>query len=130
MKWVYQESQNEVNGMIALEGRLQWRKTAPFHIQIELQKRSMPFRVPSPVDIPGRVVRVFRTDGRLAEGDQVAFVLWVCRPGDEPTGPAYVYHDDFIQATHMEVYLYGSPPNANSRHTSSPFSMAHLSNQP
>jgi hypothetical protein len=96
--------------MIALEGRLQWRKTAPFHVQIELQKSSMQFRVPSPVEIRGRVVRVFRTDGRLAPGDDVTFALWVCRPREEPTGPAYVYEDDFVQATHMEVYLHGSPP--------------------
>lgn len=96
--------------MIPLEGRLQWRKVAPFHIQIELQKSSIQFRVPSPVEIPGRVVRAFRTDGRLVPGDHVAFVLWVCRPGEEPAGRAYVYHDDFIQATHLEVYLHGSSP--------------------
>lgn len=39
------------------------------------------------------------------------FTLWVCQPGNEPTGPAYAYRDDFVHATHMEVYLSGSPPN-------------------
>ena len=64
-----------------------------------------------PVRVEGRVVRIFRSDGRLSPGDHVAFKLWVCRRGDEPTGPAYVYHEDFIRATHMEAYLHGSPPD-------------------
>ena len=96
--------------MISLEGRLQWRKVAPFHLQIEVEKLHAEIRVPGTIEIPGRVVRVFRTNGRLALGDHVAFMLWVCRPGEEPTGPAYVYYDDFIHANHMEVYLHGSPP--------------------
>jgi hypothetical protein len=96
--------------VIALEGRLHWRKVAPYHIQIEVQKSPVQFRLPDSVEISGRVVRVFRTDGRLATGDHVAFQLWVCRPGEEPTGPAYVYYEDFIQTTHIEVYLHGIPP--------------------
>ncbi len=66
--------------------------------------------MPSKVRVEGCVVRVFRSDGRLALGDYVAFKLWVCRRGDEPTGPAYVYYEDFIGATHMEAYLHGNPP--------------------
>ncbi len=96
--------------MMLPEGRLHWRRVAPFHLQIEILKDSTKSRVPSEVEIHGRVVRIFRTDGRLKSGDNISFYLWVCRRGDEPTGPAYVYYDDFIQATHMEVYLRGNPP--------------------
>lgn len=60
--------------------------------------------------IHGHAVRVFRTDGRLGVGESVTFALWVCRPGDEPTGPAYIYCDDFKAANYMEAYLYGDPP--------------------
>jgi len=43
-------------------------------------------------------------------GDRVAFALYVCRAGDEPTGPAYIYCDDFKAARYMEAYLFGDPP--------------------
>ena len=60
--------------------------------------------------IAGKVVRVFRTNGRLEEGDDIAWAIWVCRPGDEPTGPAYIYGDDLAQAAFIEAYLRGTPP--------------------
>jgi hypothetical protein len=60
--------------------------------------------------IGGQVVRVFRTDGRLAEGSSVSFELWVCQLGDEPTGPAYIYIDALAKACFIEAYLRGTPP--------------------
>jgi hypothetical protein len=60
--------------------------------------------------IAGKVVRAFRTDGRLAEGSRVSFEIWVCRPGDEPTGPAYIYADALAKAFFIEAYLHGTPP--------------------
>jgi hypothetical protein len=96
--------------MIPLQGRLESRRTAPFHVQLELEKTQKIRRVPDDVRIQGRSIRVFRTDGRLAVGDRVEFTLWVCRPGDEPTGPAYIDYDDFVAASYMEAYLYGDPP--------------------
>ena len=92
---------------IPLEGRLWWRKTAPFHVQLELEKSQT---MPCITRFQGRAIRVFRTDGRLAIGDHVAFAIWVCQPGDEPTGPAYIYFDEFLRATHIEAYLHGAPP--------------------
>lgn len=67
-------------------------------------------KVPSITRVQGRAVRVFRTNGRLAVGDHIAFALWVCRPGDEPTGPAYIYFDELMRATLIEAYLHGTPP--------------------
>jgi len=96
---------------IPLEGRLRWRKTAPFHVQLELEKGSGRLTVPGNFTVRGGVVRVFRSDGRIAPGDHVAFGLWVCRAGQEPTGPAYVYEDDLMRASHVEAYLYGTPPD-------------------
>jgi hypothetical protein len=94
------------------EEALSVREGAPFHVQLELKKGSGEFsKRLRLVRVEGCVVRVFRSDGRLAPGDHVAFKLWVCRRGDEPTGPAYVYQEDFIRATHMEAYLHGTPPD-------------------
>ncbi len=95
---------------ISLSGRLHWRRMAPFHVQLELHKASGPLRSLDRIEVQSRVVRVFRSDGRLGLGDNVTFKLWVCRPGDEPTGPAYIYEDEFVRATHMEIYLDGDPP--------------------
>jgi hypothetical protein len=96
---------------ISLKGRVKWRMTAPYHVQLELEAKSEPLRIPSEVVLKGRVRRVFRSDGRLGPGDRVAFKLWVCKPGDEPTGPAFIYCEPFMQATHVEAYLCGDPPD-------------------
>jgi hypothetical protein len=96
--------------MIALQGRIGWRKTAPFHVQLELVNSQC---VPSALGetrVEGRAIRVFRTDGRLAVGDRIAFSIWVCESGGEPTGPAYIYVDDLSRANLMEAYLHGTPP--------------------
>jgi hypothetical protein len=95
---------------IPLEGRLKWRRTAPFHVQLALEKPQDIQPAAGDTQVQGRAVRVFRSDGRLAVGDRFQFPLWVCRPGDEPTGPAYIYDDDFMTASYMEAYLYGNPP--------------------
>ena len=96
---------------MGLKGRINARTTAPYHVQITLEGKSEPSRSPSKVVLQGRVVRVFRSDGRLGCGDLVAFKLWVCHPGDEPTGPAFIYYGPFMKATHLEAYLYGTPPD-------------------
>jgi hypothetical protein len=95
---------------IPLEGRLKARQTAPFHVQLELEQSHDIQSVAGDIQVQGRAVRVFRTDGRLEVGTRVAFALWVCDPRDEPTGPAYIYFDDFRTAKYMEAYLYGDPP--------------------
>ena len=95
---------------IPLEGRLRWRRTAPFHVQLKLEKPEDIQRIAGDIQVQGRAVRVFRTDGRLTVRDRFAFSLWVCRAGDEPTGPAYIYYDDFMTASYMEAYLCGNPP--------------------
>jgi hypothetical protein len=95
---------------IPIEGRLKWRQTAPFHVQLELANKPDISLELDEVRVHGQVVKVFRTDGRLAIGDRIVFKLWVCREGKEPTGPAYVYYDDFMHMAYMEAYLYGNPP--------------------
>src|ERR1700676_118831 len=96
---------------MGLEGRINARTTTPYHVQLQLEGKSEPSRSPSEVVLQGRVVRIFRGDGRLGSGDCVAFKLWVCPPGDDPTGPALIYYEPFMQATHIEAYLHGTPPN-------------------
>jgi hypothetical protein len=92
---------------ISLEGRLAVRRSAPFHLQMALETRAVERRE---AQIVAKVVRVFRTDGRVVEGSSVTFRIWVCEPGDEPTGPAYIYNDDLMKAFFMEAYLRGTPP--------------------
>jgi hypothetical protein len=95
---------------IPLEGRLHWRRTAPFHVQIELDKAGDRGGGLRQIQVHGLVVRVFRTDARLSAGDHVEFPLWVCRRGDEPTGPAFIYEDPWAKALYLEAYLAGTPP--------------------
>ena len=95
---------------IALEQRIWWRKIAPFHVQLELEKSHCVTSISGETRVQGRAIRVFRTDGLVAAGDRIAFRIYVCEPGDEPIGPACIYFDEFMRATHMEVYLDGTPP--------------------
>lgn len=93
----------------SLTGRVHCRKTAPFHVQIQLEKEEV--AVPATNDVRGRVVRIFRGDGRLQPGDLVTFKIYVCRPGGEPTGPAFIYEKALAAANYLEAYLNGNPPN-------------------
>ena len=92
---------------IPIQARLTARREAPFHIQMAVEKRAV---VRGEAQITGKVVRVFRTNGRLEEGDNIAWPIWVCQPGDEPTGAAYIYGDDLARASFIEAYLWGTPP--------------------
>jgi hypothetical protein len=96
--------------LIAPEGRIAVRRDAPLHVQIELAPFSPDLRPRSGVEIQGHVVRVFRGDGLTKPGDFLSFDLWVCEEGDEPTGPAFVYYKDLLAASHLEAYLFGTPP--------------------
>jgi hypothetical protein len=93
---------------IPIQGRLTARESAPFHLQMTVEPRINPS---GESELAGRVVRVFRTDGRLAEGDHVSFQIYVCRPGDEPTGPAYIHEEALARAAIVEAYLFGAPPS-------------------
>lgn len=93
---------------IPIQGRLTAREQAPFHLQMTFEPRTS-HRGES--ELVGKVVRVFRTDGRLLEGDEVSFPIHVCRSGDEPTGLAYIYEDAVARATFVEAYLFGTPPS-------------------
>ena len=53
--------------VIQFEGRISWRQTAPFHIQLELDKTEGVPRVLGKTRIQGRVIRVFRTGDWLLE---------------------------------------------------------------
>jgi hypothetical protein len=92
---------------------------APFHVQIELDKAGEPRAALDRwgrarlTEVRGRVVRVFRTDGRLDTGDNVEFPLWVCEKGDEPTGPAFIYEGAYAGAVYLEAYLTGTPPKCD-----------------
>jgi len=91
------------------EGRLQARREAPLHLQLELT--SVPARCPEDVvPILGRIVSVFRGQALAAPGAMVEFPIWVCSRDKEPTGPACVYFDSLQAATHIELFLFGTPP--------------------
>ena len=94
------------------EGRLVWRQTAPFHVQLQLNKTGDPDRALGERRVHALVVRVFRTDGRLNAGDRVEFPLLVCRRGDPPTGEVFIFEDAFSKAEYVEAYLTGNPPKS------------------
>lgn len=93
---------------IPIQGRLTARNQAPFHLQMTLEPRLNEW---GESELAGKVVRVFRTDGRIAEGDQISFGIYICRPGDEPTGAAYIYEEAVARAVFVEAYLFGTPPS-------------------
>ena len=92
---------------MGIEGRILARTNAPYHVQLQLDEKP---RSLGKGHILGRVIRVFRSDGRLTVGQNVSFKIWVCQPGDEPTGPAFVHYEPLMQASHLEIYLFGTPP--------------------
>jgi hypothetical protein len=98
---------------MGLEGRIAARRHATFHVQLQLDKSAPPdaSAALSREMIRGDVVRIFRGSNELGLGDQAGFEIWVCEPGDEPTGPAYIYKHAYIGALYLEAYLDGKPPN-------------------
>jgi len=100
--------------MMGLEGRLKARREAPLHLQVELVPFSaQPFALDREVSIGGHVVEIFRGQGLANPGDHLSFELWVCHSQDGPTGPPFVHYKHLIEATHLEAYLYGSPPSCH-----------------
>jgi hypothetical protein len=92
--------------------RIKARREAPFHVQIQVNSIPPEFSTPAEVLVEGRIVSVFRSDGRLMVGDRVSFAVRVCREGEEtPPGPAYLAHEELVRATHIEAYLTGNPPH-------------------
>jgi hypothetical protein len=92
--------------------RLKARREAQFHVQVELESIPSNILTPSEVSLLGRVIRIFRSDGRLGLRDEVAFTIRVCKTGDEiRPGSSYLLYDELIGATHIEVYLNGNPPH-------------------
>jgi hypothetical protein len=63
------------------------------------------------IRMAGSVVHVFRGSPLVQVGSVVSFPIWVCHKGDEPTGPAFVYHDDLLRKRYVEAYLSGQPPD-------------------
>ncbi len=98
---------------ISLEGRVRCRMEAPFHVQFQLENPAEISEGLSRIVVQGMVVRVFRAIGELGPGDHVGFEIWVCRPGDEPTGSAFIYCDLLKQARYAEAFLCGKPPHCS-----------------
>jgi hypothetical protein len=94
---------------IAPWGRAKARREAPLHLQLELT--NVPAHCPeSVVPIRGRVVTVFRGQALAALGSVIEFPVWVCSRDKVPTGPAFIEFASLMGATHIELYLYGTPP--------------------
>jgi hypothetical protein len=95
------------------EAHIDARKSAPFHVQIELEKTLEMLRHPARQTwllVQGRVVRVFRSSGELKVGDRIVLNIHVREPGMLQFGPANIDHDDFVNARYFETYLEGRPP--------------------
>jgi hypothetical protein len=89
------------------------RLNAPIHVQIELS--GLPASLPTlgEIRMGGAVIRVFRGTSLVQVGSHVAFKIWVCRQGDEPTGPPFVYRDELVRMRYIEAYLWGQPPDCS-----------------
>lgn len=97
---------------IGLEGHLRARREAPYHVQVKIIERPVHVETTGSVFISCRVVRVFRTAGDLDVDGSVSFTLpvYLEREG-MPTGPFYLPYRTFVKASHLEVYLEGTPPH-------------------
>lgn len=93
-------------------GHLGARLRARFHVQLQVTYREAEFQTPAPVPVRGCVVRVFRGGGAIRVGDEITFSVHVSRRGDDIwTGPSFMLYETFMRASHMEVFLNGSPPH-------------------
>ncbi|MBM4068160.1 MAG: hypothetical protein FJ271_04355 [Planctomycetes bacterium] len=89
------------------------RHEATYHVTVEVSSAALLGRTPGLVRVEGRVVELFRTDGRLRVGDPVTFVEAVTRPGDEIPcgGTRWKGCDEVLAAGFIEAFLDGEPPD-------------------
>jgi hypothetical protein len=95
------------------ETYLSARRSARYHVQVELEGAPAGLPDLGDVTVEGRVVRVFRTDGRLQVGDRVRFAVSVCRAGAKvPAGGAWWKPaEELAAARFLEAFLDGTPPD-------------------
>lgn len=98
--------------MMPLETYLRARRSAPYHVQVELVEAPRELPELGHVRISARVVRVFRGSSRLRAGDGVAFELSVCNRGAHapPGGTWWTPAEKLAKARFMEVFLEGALP--------------------
>jgi hypothetical protein len=107
-------SRRRIAVAVDLLTRLKARKEARFHVQVALEKIQADPSTPGEVRVEGRVTRIFHTDGTLALGDNVSFILHVYQHDEAtPPGPVYVSYDRLANATHIEAYLNGTAPRCD-----------------
>jgi hypothetical protein len=98
--------------MMPYETYLNGRRSALFHVQVELKK--VPDELPEKgyVFVEANVGRVFRTNGQLKIGDPVRFDVNVIHKNAprHPGGAWYIDSDALACARFMEVFLNGTPP--------------------
>lgn len=98
--------------MMPPETYLRARRSAPYHVQVELAEVPRELPEVGQVQVSARVVRVFRGSRRLRVGDGVGFEVSACRRGaDIPTGGAWwTPAERLAEARFMEAFLEGTPP--------------------
>lgn len=110
--------------MMDPETYLAARRSARFHVQVELEK--VPDNYPSFSDVPvtARVVRLFRHKWRwwhwpwrwrLEVGDRVSYAVSIVSEGDpiRPGGAFWTPYGALKNAKFMEVFLSGAPPKCS-----------------
>ncbi len=88
------------------------RLRAKYHVQVEIERRDID-QTPACVPVSCRVHRIFRGDALLTVGDTVRFSVAVFREYDDipAGGDRWMHYDVFEQATYLEVFLDGTPPD-------------------
>ena len=99
---------------IAYHYRLEARREARFHVQVQVTHLEAMSYTPAEVPLKARVVRVFRSDGTLRVGDEVMFSMRAVRQDDYiPPGPPFMIYEKLMRVNYMEVYLNGDPPQCH-----------------
>ena len=90
------------------------RKTAKFHVQVEIVSLEKPGYFPATIQLEGRLIKIFRdNENQLTIGDTITFPIEVTDEGAFiPEGATlWTYYKNISSARFMEAFLNGEPPD-------------------
>ena len=99
--------------MLPPEAYLEVRKTARYHLHLEILTVSLPASTPGMARVIARVETILRGDDSLSRGSRIAIELGIARKGDPlPESPdIWILIEKVKPGLWLEAYLNGEPPN-------------------
>jgi len=99
--------------MMHPETYLRARRTARFHVQVQIREVQLPSEYPGEARVVALVDQVFRGNDHLACGEQIKFRLSVIEHLDQmqTDGTMWVLAHRVVAGQLLEVFLNGAPPD-------------------